>query len=79
MKGPCKLIFDQMGGYDCMTGAWRIEDCNGNVIARIDQADYGQPRCDYGWFSAEAENDALLLFSVCPNCERTGYTMEKTA
>lgn len=55
------LEFSDTGGYDCMTGAWKI--CKGyQVIAIVDQSDFGQIHCDYDFRSEEAERIAKRLF-----------------
>jgi hypothetical protein len=38
--------WDEMDGYDCMTGAFKISGPNGFVVY-VDQRDYGQKPCDY--------------------------------
>ena len=53
--------FYEMGGYDCMTGAWTIYDENRKVIAVIDLGSYGQKHCDYDFRSEEAEKNAKLI------------------
>ncbi len=34
--------YDESGGYDCMTGAWRIVDAKGHTVVVVDCATYGQ-------------------------------------
>lgn len=56
--------FDETGGYDCMTGAWKIRDEQKRIIATVDQDDYGQEHCDYDFRSEEAERHARSIASL---------------
>jgi hypothetical protein len=38
--------FDEMGGYDCMYGAFRISGPDG-VVVEVDLQHHGQESCDY--------------------------------
>jgi len=38
------MEFDDSGGYDCMTAAYKIK-CGKQLIASVDCADYGQENC----------------------------------
>lgn len=64
MKKPFKLVFEESGGYDCMSGAWKIIDADDNEVACIDQAQYGQPLCDYKYLSIEAESIAAKIYAA---------------
>lgn len=52
---PWRVVFNEHGGYDCMTGGWMVEAADGTIVVVVDQADYGQEHCDYAFRSKEAE------------------------
>lgn len=33
--------FEDCGGYDCMSDAWRVESENGEFVCTVDEADHG--------------------------------------
>lgn len=61
-----KYVFEENGGYDCMTGAFKIMSGD-QEIASLDLFDYGQKSCqDFAGKLEEAEANARLIAS-CPN------------
>ena len=42
MNWTCE--FEEYGGYDCMTSAFKIRD-NNKLVVVVDCADFGEPRC----------------------------------
>ena len=40
MKNKWTYKFEEYGGYDCMTDAYYIYNCNGKTICNIDLNDY---------------------------------------
>ena len=73
-----RALFDETGGYDLMTGAWILtRDSDNCVIATIDQRDYGQKSCDFGYRSAEAEaitNRIVAALNTGGRVYRSGCT-----
>lgn len=65
-KGPWSASFDETGGYDCMTGAWKIYDASERTVCEVDQAFYGQELCKHEFRSHEAAAVAQLL-SAAPD------------
>lgn len=59
-----KLSFSETGGYDCMTGAWSIEDENREEVVLVDQRHFGQEHCDYKFKSPEAERVARVCLEA---------------
>ena len=58
--------FDESGGYDCMTAAFRLSDGE-KTVATIDLLDLGQKSCgDYAGCVEEARKFANL-FSAAPD------------
>lgn len=52
---PWSFEYSETDGYDCMTGAFTIYDANHEVVAVVDQSDFGQENCAYRLIpSAEA-------------------------
>jgi hypothetical protein len=55
--------WDEMDGYDCMTGAFKISGPNGFVVY-VDQRDYGQKPCDYEDQASKAKAEAATKLIV---------------
>lgn len=62
------LEFHDSGGYDSMTGAWSIlreaDDGHRTELVLIDQTNFGQVHCDYGFRSEEAKLLAEAVFEA---------------
>jgi hypothetical protein len=58
-KGPWKAEFEENGGYDCMTDAFKITAAD-ETIAVIDQMHYGQATSD-GLINKQAQANAALI------------------
>jgi len=57
------MEFREMGGYDCMTGAWVV--CRGfETLAVIDQGHFGQRQLDFDFRSPEAKAVAGVVFEA---------------
>ena len=62
--GPWGARFSEMGGYDCMTHAWRVGPQRGLPaisVCTIDLSSYGQRACDFDFKNEQAEADAHLI------------------
>jgi hypothetical protein len=55
--------YEELGGYDCMTGAFVIK-FDGHEIATIDQNDFGQTHCEY-YRMPDAEAKAQFIVDAC--------------
>lgn len=55
--------YEEAGGYDSITGAYFIQ-ADGQTIAVIDQADFGQAHCVYERLP-EAEEFAMFIVEAC--------------
>jgi hypothetical protein len=62
MKGLV-LEFDDLGGYDSMTGAWTIYK-NDKVLLYIDQSHFGQEPNDHEFRSVEARRIAMICYEA---------------
>ena len=40
LTGPFSAAYDELGGYDCMTGGWRIKNSTGKHLFTIDVGRY---------------------------------------
>jgi hypothetical protein len=71
--GPYRAEYDEMGGYDCMSAAWRIYSPAGKKLATVDLHDYGAPNgsgTDARRLQIEGEALALAdaaLFASAPD------------
>lgn len=61
-----RLHFDITGGYDCMYGAWVIDEVwegDSRTLIRVDLRDFGQQSCHYEYQSPEAEALARNVYA----------------
>jgi hypothetical protein len=70
--GPWRVEFQENGGYDCMTDAWKVVAGDGPIpqhIVTVDLGDYGQPPCDESVRPPLGEANARLI-AAAPNLLR---------
>ena len=70
------IEFDEMGGYDCITGAWIIF-YNQQPIVTIDQSNFGQTSCDFDFRSKKAEIIAYYIFNALKQMNQNIMNGEK--
>ena len=61
-KRPWRVEFDEYGGYDCMTSAYRVEDADGNYLFSVDVDEFVT---EPGWDASHAENEEARRLAEC--------------
>ena len=60
MTPAYRYEWDDCGGYDCMTGAFRILSPEGRVVAEVDLRHHGQEACEHPTPIAAIESASRL-------------------